>query len=124
MLSLSRARYSNQITENEEEGASHPPRRSGNEHSRSIWNVAEFTVASWTTGCSRNASSGKRTTRTLCSKTKLKEACPELGFGDRSRPVEVKEHFGKEKRTCTCKIWPPMHRARGRHVSSLTFRKK
>jgi hypothetical protein len=25
--------------------------------------------------------------------------CPDLGFGDRSRPVEVKEHFGKEKRT-------------------------
>jgi hypothetical protein len=25
--------------------------------------------------------------------------CPDLGFGDRSWPVEVKEHFGTEKRT-------------------------
>src|SRR5882724_21750 len=73
MLSLSRARYSNHITHNEEEGARHPQRRSGNEHSRSIWNVAEFTVASWTTGCSRNASSGKRTTRATARPRKTNE---------------------------------------------------
>jgi len=59
-VNLGRASYSNQTTQNGEEGARYPQRRSGNEHSRSIWNGAEFTVASWTTGCRRNASSGKK----------------------------------------------------------------
>jgi hypothetical protein len=39
MLSLGRASYSNQTTQNGEEGVRHPQRRSGNEHSRPIWNV-------------------------------------------------------------------------------------
>jgi hypothetical protein len=30
------------------------------QRARSTWNGAEFTVASWTSGCRRNASSGKK----------------------------------------------------------------
>src|SRR4029077_6566363 len=48
--------------------------KSASERLRFTSNAAEFTGATWTTGYRRNESSGKGTARTLCSRTKLKEA--------------------------------------------------